>query len=493
MVMRFVLFPAMLLGFGAASVWSVRLACADYWFRQGTVGGTEKAIRFTPGQADYYIRLALLEPDENSPKATEALKRAVALNPSDSRSWIELGLRYEKEGNRPLAEQYLLRAAEEDKQYLPRWTLANFYFRGNEDRFWFWSKEAARMAYGDPSPLFRLCGRVAEDGALIDRLDIGRPEVRAAYLAYLLGQNRLDLIRPASRHLLTGTRSSDVPLLLNACDRLLESKNVLDALEIWNGLADNHGIPFERLQPADGRVLTNGGFLIPPTRQGFDWRLPAIDGVSASADEGGGLRLTFSGSQPENCEPLVQFVPVQENMDYKLKFANKTYGMPAVSGLEWRITELSGGRALVAGDILSAEREQARTALLCDASRLSFCTSDPRVQTCPGDDARCRVCGSAEGRVGSPARRPWHTQSIGIRSTEIWATLNQTARTRSWWDHSAGLRRPASRPRCAIEQAPRNLPRWVRRGHGSDSRGKPGTTLTRRHIVALPAACASRF
>jgi len=175
MVIRWVLFPALLAGFTAASAWSIRLAFADYWFGKQTVQGTERALAWTPGQADCYVRLAFLTSSENRLTATEALQRAVALNPSDARSWIELGLRYEKEGNPMLAEQCLLRAAEEDRQYLPRWTLTNYYFRETAiNRFWFWAEKAAGMAYGDASPLFRLCGQVVEDGALIDRLNIRR-------------------------------------------------------------------------------------------------------------------------------------------------------------------------------------------------------------------------------------------------------------------------------------------------------------------------------
>ena len=95
-----VLYACMVLGFTAASAWSVRLACADHWFRQQTIRETEMAIALTPGQADYYLRLGLLESELNSPKAIWALQRAVALNPSDARSWIELGLRYERRHRR---------------------------------------------------------------------------------------------------------------------------------------------------------------------------------------------------------------------------------------------------------------------------------------------------------------------------------------------------------------------------------------------------------
>ena len=54
-------------------------------------------------------------------------------------------------------------------------------------KFWFWAKQAAAMVYGDAQPMFRLCGRVEEDGKLIDRLQIRAPEVQAGYLSYLLG------------------------------------------------------------------------------------------------------------------------------------------------------------------------------------------------------------------------------------------------------------------------------------------------------------------
>ena len=111
----------------------------------------------------------------------------------------------------------------------------------------------------------------------------------------------------------------------------------------------------------------------------------------------GGLRLTFSGSQPENCEPLVQFVPAQENMEYEPSY--KTYGMAAVSGLEWRVTELSGGRALVAGIFLSAEREEAGrvsfvTPASCHSVRLA-----PAYKRVPGTTRVGRIHRFAESEV----------------------------------------------------------------------------------------------
>jgi len=356
---RFLTIAIVAAGFAAAGVWSVRLGWADYWFRRETLAGTQKALAITPGQAAYYYRLALLSSDDHPATAVEALKRAVALNPSDAQSWIDLGLLYEAGGDTARAEQCLVRAVEEDAQYLPKWTLANFYFRRNDPpRFWFWAKRAAAMAYGDPLPLFRLCGQMEEDGKLIDRLAIRNPSVRASYVSYLVGQDRIDLVGPPSQRVLEGNRQDDTPLLLAVCDRLLDRSRVDEALDIWNRLAATHRIPFGARSSTTPSLLVNGAFTVAPTSQGFDWRLPEVDGVSAASEESpGGLRLTFSGRQPERCEVLVQYVPVQEIRKYKLTFRYRTSGIAAGTGLAWRIADRNGGNGLAEGRDLSAEEE----------------------------------------------------------------------------------------------------------------------------------------
>ncbi len=376
---RFLSIAIAAVGFAAAAVWSIRLGQADYWFRQETLAGTAKAITILPGQAAYYHRLALLSSDDAPARAVEALQRAVALNPSDAQSWIDLGLQFEQGGNNTRAEQCLLRASQEDAQYLPRWTLANYYFRRNDTpRFWYWAKQAAAMAYGDPLPLFRLCGQMEEDGKLIDRLSIRTPSVRASYLAYLVGQNRIDLVGPPIQRVIEDDIESDTPLLLAVCDRLLEQSRASEALDIWHSLARTRRIPFDARSSTTGSLLTNGSFTVAPTSQGFDWRLPEVDGISpASEDSPGGLRLTFSGREPERCETLVQYVPVRENRKYELEFQYRTSGIAAGTGLAWRIAEVNGVKSLTESRDLSAEdetQEQAsfRTPGGCHLVRLSL-------------------------------------------------------------------------------------------------------------------------
>jgi len=365
-------------GFATAAVWSLRLGWADYQARKETLAGMEAALRCMPQQAEYHFRLSVLTADTDPARSIEALQRAVKANPSDARSWISLGLRCEEQGNLKDAERYLLRAAAEDRRYLPRWTLANYYFRRTDMvEFQVWAKAAAEMVLVDASGLFRLCGRVVEDGKLIDRLEIRRPMVRASYLSYLLNEGRLDVVMPAVRKVIEGGRDADVPLLMAVCDRLIERASAAEALEIWNRLADARRIPFGTLDPKSGRVLTDGRFAATSTSNSFAWRMPAVEGVSASAeDNGGGLRLTFSGSEPEDCQLLEQIVPLREDTGYELGFKYRASGIAAAAGLEWRVTELDRGAVL--GQVrLSSEDEQwtgirFRTPAQCRLGRLAL-------------------------------------------------------------------------------------------------------------------------
>jgi hypothetical protein len=203
-----------------------------------------------------------------------------------------------------------------------------------------------------------------EDGALIGRLDIRKPQIQAGYLFYLLDIGRADLAGPSSRLLLAGNHDSDVPLLLEACDRLIDAQRADDAVAIWEGLSRSRRLPF---RDSGEPVLTNGDFEVSPTGQGFDWRLPTLVGISAAREEDpAGLRLTFSGLQAENAEPVVQFIPVRENTAYELNFVYRTAGIGDRSGLSWQIA--------AAGRPVHVEDEDDFSADQWTERRLSFVT-----------------------------------------------------------------------------------------------------------------------
>ena len=149
--------------FGCAALTAIRLAIADTIARQFTPDAVSKAIAMewpAPSGGDLSNRWPSLPPLH----ARESLTRALDANPRSSAAWISLGLLDEASGNFPGAEQSLRQAAVVDHQYLPAWTLANFYFRhADRKQFWVWVDRAASLAYSDVGPLLRLCDQFEPD------------------------------------------------------------------------------------------------------------------------------------------------------------------------------------------------------------------------------------------------------------------------------------------------------------------------------------------
>jgi len=141
---------------------------------------TRLGLGITPGSAEYHFRRW-----QEQPELRRELDLALDLNPRYTAAWIAQGLESETAGDRRRAEASLLRAAETDATYLPRWTLANFYVRaGDSEKFWIWARRASVMA-PDPAALFQLCWRVSGDGREISEKAIP-PEraVRRAFRAH---------------------------------------------------------------------------------------------------------------------------------------------------------------------------------------------------------------------------------------------------------------------------------------------------------------------
>lgn len=81
----------LLMGFNYASSRSVRLACCGILVSAGNCPRhSRRQLQLLLGKAALYLRLYQLS-EEDAYKATEALRRAIALNPADSSSWIDPG------------------------------------------------------------------------------------------------------------------------------------------------------------------------------------------------------------------------------------------------------------------------------------------------------------------------------------------------------------------------------------------------------------------
>jgi tetratricopeptide (TPR) repeat protein len=346
--MKRLLLLAAALGAGVGAYWSARLAYGEILYGRGTAESVGRAAKLAPGDAQYGRRGAELAEAAglNAEKAAQALEAVLRAEPGNAETLIKLGLRAEMRNDFAAAERDLLEAARYDRGYDPRWSLANYYFRRQEgENFWRWARAAGEMAY-EPAPLFRLLWNYTDDAEkILDRAIPKRPEILRQYLGFLTGGPHWESADSVAKRILERPGTEDVPFLMAYCDRLLDARRGRAALELWNTLGRRKLSGFGELDPARGPV--NGGFATSPTNRGFDWRLAAVEGVTASQDTPG-VRLSFSGQEPEACDPLWQFLMLEAGARYRMTFEYATSGVAERSGLRWRVEDLSGTPAVIA-------------------------------------------------------------------------------------------------------------------------------------------------
>lgn len=353
----------------AASWWSLRLARADYLFRTDTEASVARAARLIPGNAEYFARLAALRENAAAGPATieSALESAVAANPRLAAAWIARGLRAEQAQDFARSDLYFDRALESDHTYATLWTSANYYFRRDQPaKFWAAARAALRIgdvgAY-DPVPLFRLCWRMSDDPETI--LNRGIPDagaVQARYLEFLVRENRASVAEPVIQRVVAFSGGAELDSILGYCDRAIESGDSGRAIHAWNALCWR--MTWRPLAPERGVSLTNGTLASSPAGHGFDWRIPAVTGVTIERDGvPPRLSIMLDGHEPEACDLIAQYVPLAPSKRYRLRFRYQTDGIAHDSGLRWHIEDAATNRELTFDSAdLASEQETDGTA-----------------------------------------------------------------------------------------------------------------------------------
>lgn len=325
--------------------WSLRTGYSEYLAQDHSQLAIESAIRWRPDNPEYFSHLAIADPAS----AASAIRRAVELNPRDAGIWIEYSRIAEERSNFDQAEACLLEAVRLDRTFAPRWLLSEFYFRRRDtEHFWPAMKAALATSYDDVTPLFESCWALTSDGAVVSQAMPDRADVLRQYLDFLVrDRNHLDLAMAIAERLNRKPDPENTPSLLRFCDRLLEERKGLEAQAIWNWLATHGMVPYPALDRKPEQALTNGTFRRPFLEHGFDWRMPAVEGVLASpAGADSFLRLTFSGNQPESCEILSQWVSLAAGRKYRLALQYETSGLEGETGINWRLLDGDGTNLL---------------------------------------------------------------------------------------------------------------------------------------------------
>ena len=335
---RKILLMAAIPAMAVLAYWPLRLAWADHLSRATDAETVARAVRLSPGDADFRLTLAAAQQAAGA-DPTAALEAAAALDPENADAWTRLGAEAEMRGDLRTAESSLLRAAQASRQFGPRWALANYYFRrGHAAHFWGWARESLAMGYGDLNPVFRLCWNMSQDaGAIFARVIPERRAVLNAYVLFLMQQGWRAASEAAAAKLAALAVSEDRATLIDWCNWQLNAGAATSAMEVWNTLCGRRLLPYAPLDP-DRAPLTDGGFLTAPLGAGFGWRLAPGPGVAVGRNPSPPyLWVAFSGDQPETCAPLFQFVPLTPGAAYSLRFEYHTLGLPPAGGLRWSV------------------------------------------------------------------------------------------------------------------------------------------------------------
>lgn len=314
----------------------------------------QQASALDPANDAYPIRIAQLDQDEGR-DPLPAWRHALSLNPRSDLTLTQAAIAAELSGRSGLAEQLLLQAARFNHLWLPRWSLANFYFRrGDSARTLHWAALALQRSYGDRTALFRLC---LEAGASPDQLLLlirpGDLDSLASYTHFLAGRGDVPpaaLEASAIAYLQALSLAGAPPAAyltppLAAINALLTLGQPTHAVRLWNALAARRLHPYPTFDPS--HPLTNPGFA-PPLPGGFDWRIAHTPGIeSYPGVPEGGIKFLFAGTQPESATLLEQWILLRGGRTWELSQESQTFGLTADgAGLFWTLQPLSGGAAL---------------------------------------------------------------------------------------------------------------------------------------------------
>lgn len=312
-----------------AGIWSSwNVLRADNLAHLDTVNSLRAAIRMEPDAWKYSMRLAALDEVHGE----QLLETVVKLDPYNAEADVELSLRLEAEGNYNQAEKLLQNAFAIDHTFLPRWSLANFYFRrDNMPAFWHWARMAADIPSDQTEPLFELCWRASTDPNEISRNILNNnPELIGQYLSFLLEKNQLLPAADIAHRLIGfGDPTTDNPLEFSVINRLISAGDGSAAKALWSALIEKHWVI------ADETTPNNPNFARDPLPVGFDWALTSNSGMRSWLDAQG-LETEFSGLQPEECKIAEQDLVLSPGK-YVMEYAYRTVGIVPETGLKWQI------------------------------------------------------------------------------------------------------------------------------------------------------------
>jgi len=300
----------------------------------------ERAVRLSPGNADYRHRLAtFLAFSAGDPQAAVDIYRsAVALNPYNAAYWLDLAASYqvtgELDGQRAALDRALL--AEPTAPEVA-WKAANFFLvDGQIERA---LREFRIVIENDPAladAALQACWRVRQDpDALLQDVVPARADSLIAFLNLLMTrQETAGTIKTWSR--LTQLHEKfQTWRLFEYVRYLIQARRPDAAMTAWEQAAGSLGL--SAYLPTEDNLIINGDFGLDILNGGFDWTYVSRTGVHPLLDasdfrEGHrSLSLTFDGPGIADAG-IQQLIPVQGGARYDFSAYYKSADFQGAGG-----------------------------------------------------------------------------------------------------------------------------------------------------------------
>ena len=322
---------------------------AAQYFQKKSPETLQSAIRWDPGNAQYYDALATMRhfyaDNDNPDEQVKLYQRAVNLSPQDALYWADLGSAFDWAGNRPEA----LRALEHAREIFPNspdvnWKLANFYVRSGK------TEEALRalrrVLLGGAMPqqdVFALAERATDDkNIILDEMVPKEAPILLGYLNYQASAGDMGAAEQTWRELLALKLPFKPTESLFYLETLIQKRQPEQLANAWSALAERFPEKIGSLHAAPN-LVANWSFESDILNGGLDWRVVPAEGATVSIDAGDSvdgtrfLRIEFDGTRNVDYGQVLQYVLVRPNTRYQFYGYMRTDAITTDSGPRFQV------------------------------------------------------------------------------------------------------------------------------------------------------------
>jgi tetratricopeptide (TPR) repeat protein len=321
----------------------------------------ERAVRLSPGNADYRHRLgryfAFVASDPQS--AIDSFRAAAALNPHDAHYWFDLAAAYQVNGDLAGQRAALDRALQAEPTAPDvAWEAANFFLiDGDIDRALREFRVVIANDNGLVDAALHACWRVRPDpDTLLRDVVPARTDSLISFLTILTSQQETEGAIKTWERLAQLHEKFQNRYLYEYVRYLIEVHRPDAAMLAWEQSADILGL--SAYLPTEDNLVVNGNFSLDILNGGFDWTYVNRDGVRPLLDPSDfrqgqrSLSLTFEGPGI-NDAGIQQLIPVHGATTYDFSAYYKSADFEGAGGPQIVLRDAYTGTALFASDPLN--------------------------------------------------------------------------------------------------------------------------------------------